>query len=469
MTKEKGDGKITFEEQELEILRNAVDKAESIQGKAIAQSPEIVKIISILETFLRRKKLICYGGTAINNILPSYDQFYDKDVEIPDYDFYSPNSLDDAKELADIYNKLGYIDVEARAAVHVGTFKVFVNFIPVADVTHMDKNLFKNILKESIVRNGIHYAPPDFLRLNVYKELSRPQGDISRWEKVYKRLVLLNKHYPLRHPKCDSFKFVRDFEGNSEDSPIIYNIVKNTIIDMGLVFIGGFASSLYGKYMPKEHRQFIQTVPDFDVLADDPKMAATIIKERLTTEGFKNIKIYKKPSLDEFISTHYEIVVDGDTICFIYEPVACHSFNTIKLGHDIVKVGTIDTMLNFFLSFIYADRPYYDKDRILCMAQYLFEVQSKNRLEQKGLLKRFSINCYGNNSENIATIRSEKAEKFKELKNKRNTREYEEYFLRYTPGDKSSEGVKSKTIKKKKSPKKSKASKSKKSSKWNLF
>ena len=38
--------------------------------------------------------------------LPLEDQFYDKDIEIPDYDFYSPNALDDAKELADIYYKV---------------------------------------------------------------------------------------------------------------------------------------------------------------------------------------------------------------------------------------------------------------------------------------------------------------------------------------------------------------------------
>ena len=442
----------SFEEKELDILRAAVDKAEERQGKAMAQAPEILKIIDILETFLKKKHLICYGGTAINNILPEYDQFYNKDVEIPDYDFYSSNALSDAKELADIYNTMGYNDVEARAAVHVGTYKVFVNFIPVADVTQMDSKLFKVVLKDSIKINGIHYAPPNFLRMAVYKELSRPMGDISRWEKVYKRLVLLNKHYPLKNAHCNAVKFMRDFEGTSEDSDIIYDTVKDAMIDMGLVFIGGFASSLYGKYMPKEQQQFIRKVPDFDVLADDPKMATTIIKERLNAAGFKNVKVYKKPGVGEIIAPHYEVVVDDDTVCFIYEPLACHSYNTIKLGHNTVKVATIDTMLNFFLAFIYADRPYYDNERILCMAQYLFEVQAKNRLEQKGVLKRFSINCYGNTSETIETIRATKAEKFKELKGKKGTKEYEEYFLRYTPGEKS--GAKKTMTKKKTQDKK---------------
>jgi hypothetical protein len=431
-----GNPKLTFEEKELEILKNAVDKIEKLQGTEIAQSPDMLRIIDILETFLKTKRLICYGGTAINNILPSYDQFYDKSFEIPDYDFYSPNALKDAKELSDIYYRLGYSDVEARSAVHVGTYKVFVNFIPVADITQMDTKLFRTLFKESIRKNGIYYAAPNFLRLNMYKELSRPKGDVSRWEKVYKRLLVFNKHYPMKNPKCDSIKFLRDFEGKSEDSPILYNVIKETMIDLGVVFVGGYASSLYSRYMPEEQRLFIQKVPDFDGLSDDPKTTATIIKERLNSAGFKNVKVYKKPGVWEIISPHYEVVVDNDTVCFIYEPLSCHSYNTIKIGNSIVKVATIDTMLNFFMAFLFADRPYYDKDRIICMAQYLFNVQYKNRLEQKGLLKRFSISCYGNVDESNIALRELKAEKFNELKHKRGSKEYEEYFLKYSPGDK---------------------------------
>jgi hypothetical protein len=59
-------------------------------------------MLTIVENFIIRKKLICYGGTAINNILPKYAQFYKRDIEIPDYDFFSENALEDAKELADI-------------------------------------------------------------------------------------------------------------------------------------------------------------------------------------------------------------------------------------------------------------------------------------------------------------------------------------------------------------------------------
>jgi hypothetical protein len=179
-----GDKSQTYEEKELEILRQAVDQVENRKGVEVMRDPEVKKIISIVEKFIADKKLVCYGGTAINNILPEDAQFYNKDIELPDYDFYSDNALDHAKELADIYYKAGYEDVEAKSGVHHGTYKVFVNFTGIADITQMEPDLFKAISKDAIIKSGIRYAPPDFLRMAMYLELSRPDGDVSRWEKV---------------------------------------------------------------------------------------------------------------------------------------------------------------------------------------------------------------------------------------------------------------------------------------------
>ncbi len=51
--------------------------------------------------------------------------------------------------------------------------------------------------------------------MNMYLELSRPAGDISRWEKVLKRLILLNKNYPLKGKHCDPKTFQKEFEKKS--------------------------------------------------------------------------------------------------------------------------------------------------------------------------------------------------------------------------------------------------------------
>ena len=426
--------KLSFEEKELLLLRKSVDKAEAKLGKKIKQSNDITSIIKILEDFMQRTKVVCYGGTAINNILPSNDQFYDKDIEIPDYDFYSAKALKHATELADIYDKHGYKEVEVRSGIHKETYKLFVDFIPIADITQLEPKIFDILIKNAIRKEGIYYAPPDFLRLQTYNELSRPDGDVTRWEKIYKRLILLNKHYPFKeNPKCSQVNFMRDFTGNPELNESLYNLVKDTMMDEGVVFIGGYASSLYGRHMPPEQKKQLQHVPDFDVLAEDPKAVAYILKEKLENSGFKNVKIITRPATgNDVVLVHYEIVVDNDTLCFIYKPYGCYSYNTIRINNKTAKVATIETMLLFLLAFLYSDRPYYDHERIICMAQYLINVQAQNRLEQKGLLKRFNTNCYGN-EKTIIELRSEKAENYEKLKNDENSKEFNKYFFKYSP------------------------------------
>ena len=617
-----GAGDVSYDEKELEILRAAVDLVEKKKGEAITHDPKVKKIISIVEDFIANKKLVCYGGTAINNILPEDAQFYNKDLELPDYDFYSDNALDHAKELADIYYKAGYEDVEAKSGVHHGTYKVFVNFTGIADITQMEPDLFKAISRDSIIKSGIRYAPPDFLRMAMYLELSRPDGDVSRWEKVQKRLTLLNNHYPLKGYSCDKIEYQRGFEGatkantgeisisktrsksrsksaasksvkrgggsssvkalkrdaikgivrkyrnlgaymkhlyfavpsheetvgdfkytieedklthryrliatyerllgkddefvlysmkhkdldanasasasrsasrsasksrksrsrsrssstsssrsrsssssrsrspsasrskNESSTPEysvskssvsysssrekelaesdVYKIVRNVFIKNRAVFFGGYANILYSRYMPKHQRRIVQKIPDFDVLSDEPRDLCEAVVRELTAHKYTGVKYTKHKGIGEVISEHYDIRIGDEVIAFLYKPLACHSYNTIRIDNESIRIATIDTMLSFYLAFIYADRIYYDINRILCMSQFLFDVQQHNRFKQTGLLKRFSINCYGKQP-TLESMRFEKTEKYEELKNKRDTREYEEWFLRYIP------------------------------------
>jgi len=67
------------------------------------------------------------------------------------------------------------------------------------------------------------------------------------------------------------------------------------------------------------------------------------------------------------------------------------------------------------------------------MSKMLFEIEQRNRLEQKGILKRFSIKCYGKQP-SLEDIRAEKTEMFQKMADKRGTAEYDEWFLKYNPG-----------------------------------
>lgn len=229
------DKDMSFADCELAILRMQVDQAQEKMAKRVVNTPDIKKMIGIVEEFIKRKNLVCYGGISINALLPDKDKIYNEEIDLPDYDFFSANALEDAKELSDIYYKNGYEEVEAKSGQHHGTFKVYVNFLGVADITSIPKELFNTIKKSAVRVNGILYTDANFLRMGMYLELSRPSGDTDRWEKVLKRLTLINKYYPLKIENCKSVDFQREME-NTEDTDKIYETVKNTLISQGVVF-----------------------------------------------------------------------------------------------------------------------------------------------------------------------------------------------------------------------------------------
>ena len=213
----------------------------------------------------------------------------------------------------------------------------------------------------------------------------------------------------------------------------IHDVIRNTLISMDAIFIGGYACTLYSEYMTDKDKRKVKKTADFDVIMEDIEKGAIILKERLEEKIQKKIVMVQHAEISEIIPRHIEIKIDDDSVAFLYEPIACHNYNKITIENGItVNVATIDTLLSFYLAFMYAKKKYYNKDKILCMAMFLFDVQEKNRLKQKGLLKRFSLLCIGKQS-SLEQIRSEKADKYKELRDKKNTPEYDEWFLKYNP------------------------------------
>ena len=253
-------------------------------------------------------------------------------------------------------------------------------------------------------------------------------------------LTLLNKTYPLRGRDCDFMEIQRMFDPEKKlpeglEKKVFY-IVRDSLMSQKVVFFGAMANQMYLRNIKKFRHKKLPPIPDFDALALNPETTANIVKTQLKSEGIKNVKIKKHNGVGEIIAPHYDIQVNGESVAFIYEPLACHSYNIISKGGHKVRVATLDTMLSFYLAFLYVNRPYYDPQRILCMSHYLFQVQQRNRLKQKGLLRRFSIDCYGQEKHTKEKIRAEKTRRYKELKKHRGGKEWEYYFLNYKPGEK---------------------------------
>ena len=187
----------------MEEIEEAAKKAQEIIDKTNADNDDIRKMMDIVKKFMQHHRVLGYGGTALNNLLPKSKQFYDFTKDIPDYDFYSETPQEHSKIIADALVKSGFDNIQVKPGVHLGTFKVFADYIPVADVSTLSKEIFTKLWNDSIIKDGIRYVPPNFLRMSVYLELSRPRGFVERWSKVYKRIRLLNEEYPVVCPTSD--------------------------------------------------------------------------------------------------------------------------------------------------------------------------------------------------------------------------------------------------------------------------
>lgn len=399
---------------------------------------DVLDMITIVEQFLRRKRLVCYGGTAINNILPKPLQFYDTTVELPDYDFFSPDPVADAKELADIYARKGYSHVRASAGVHGGTFKVHVNYVPVADLTYLDPRLYAAMRDHTISIDGIHYAPPVYLRMLMHLELSRPDGDVSRWDKVANRLALLDEAYPMQEPGCTQRVRDRaraDREADDRRYPELAGKLRTFLAEQAVVFAGTYAVDEINHALRRTNMGPVTPPLPFVVISTEAKQVALDVKRYLASLRLKPGMI-EHPEVGEVVSKHYSIGVDQHPLVVVFEATQCHAYNVIEIRDQRFRIATIDTMLTLYLAFIFVKTDLFPHEVIVCLCNDLSRLAQDCGPHARGPLARFDRLCYGTQS-TLADIRREKDRQYRRLKGKKDAKSRKEwtyYFMSYEPG-----------------------------------
>lgn len=413
-----------------EYLDKNIKKNEESLFKEKKSVYNLDKIFTIVEDFIISNKLICYGGTALNNILPNDKQFYNYDVTYPDYDFFSKTAYDHILELANIFKKKGYKNIRAKSAIHDGTYKLYVNYIPVADITQMDGRLFDKLSTEVIVKNGLSYAPIHFLRMNLFLELSRPRGDLSRWEKVLKRMIIFNETYPFTMLDCKQ-TLNSSLETNKESR--VHRQLR-TLFQAhsdSLVFIGDFAMKEYAKYFTGAFEGIFQKIkmPTFVVLHENPKEFVGKIEKEV-----HDITVRSSVSIDDVIPKIYEIYKDNECYGMVVKAMGCQNYNTITRRGISYNIGTIDTILYYYFMFFYISHTPGNRflDNVHCYAYLLFHMQNNVIIENKNLLQRFNLSCIGKQV-TFEDIIDKKKKKYERLKNNKKSIEYKHSFLDYVP------------------------------------
>ena len=400
----------------MESIEKIAELAQTKLDEENAQNIFVQTTLAITEEFIKQKRVMCYGGTAINNLLPVEDRFYDPARDIPDYDFFSETPQIHAMELADRLAKAGYKSIEVKPGMHLGTFKVFANFLGVADISFLDKPIFEKLWDNSIEKNGIHYVPPNFLRMSVYLELSRPRGDVSRWKKVYSRIQKLNDQYPIVCPA--------KHEQVSEEllTPDLRRKIESILVREKAVLLGFNASTLQ-----QQKGSGTWKLP-LDVLIT-PEKRKELAKTFQDVLGEGTLKDHD--AFGELLPPHTDLEKGGLTLVRVYETNACHSYHETASG---LRVASIPTLLQFFLAMVYGDdhiREHIPEQRFLCTAQHLVEMANDNLPRRYALLT--PIDCIGK-QESIVDMKSHRSITYEEVMKKgKSSPEYLKYFFTYDP------------------------------------
>ena len=400
-----------MDEKLIKEAQNKVDYAE-------AKNPAVRKILLHVKDFIKRSRVMCYGGTAINNLLPEADRFYDPNYDVPDYDFYSETPQEHALKLADEFHALGFKSVEAKPGVHLLTYKVFVDFMGIADITYLHPPIFQKLWDENVHAGGIRYVTPNFLRMSMYLELSRPMGDIERWKKVYARLGLLNKHYAI---KCKNPKDGEEPESMTTDER---KSMTEILAGKNVILIGMQAVKIHSK------AQSATWALPVDLIAEPDKSEALV--NRISKIFGGRATVMSKPPYAELLPRHFDIndSESGVLLCRVFDASACHSYH--KLPRSEIRIGSIPTLLQFYLGFLYGDEHYregYDTDRIICIAQKLVDLAHSDKKRRYKLLT--PLDCVGH-QETLREIKKHTSD-IKE-KTSKTSLEFLKFFFTYKPG-----------------------------------
>ena len=399
-------------QRQIEQLKSIADQAAEIIQYESAHNPEIQFAIDIVGNFLRKRGRVCYGGTAINAILPRGLKFYDPQKELPDYDFFTPDTASDIQELVKDLQQAGFPDVVERVGIHEGTHKIMVNFVPIADISAMDPELYKNMYRRSIKKDGIHYADADFLRMLMYLELSRPRGQVERWPKVFERLTLLNEAFP---PKPCRTK-VDDLVGRVNIPFVVRKIVLDYVIDNKRVLMGAEVVSMYD-WLINSSKRFAPSIGWFlkkrgmiVFVSAEAERDALRLKEIFASDEI-TVKVLEGKG--ELVPQRAVVSYREMPFAEILQEVACHSFTSLKLGGGkTLQVASLETMITFYFALMMFTKD----EKVLqfymnCLCQKLVEMSEVlHRKGGAGPIPSFSIECSGY-QKGFATLLKEKFER----------------------------------------------------------
>lgn len=391
-------------------LDKAIEDAQGILDYESAHSPEILQALTIVHRFISKKKRVCYGGTAMNELLPKKYKFYDPQYDLPDYDFLTPDANGDVQELVNMLKDAGFKDVYNRVGVHEGTKKILVNYVAIADITQTSKELFKIFTNNSKEVNGVYYVNENVLRMMMYLELSRPRGEVERWAKVFTRLELLNDNFPIKLCAKKHFK---------TEVPIqTRKLLLDFIITHQRILANIELEGLYKRSLTNKHVEYILNKGGpLYFYSQDIRKDAFDIKHTLHKD---NVRIVFHEEKGDYLPRRIKLYQNNIIIAVIIQELACHSYNNIKYNGQILHIASLQTLITLYYSFYFFTK---SEQIYLCEIGRCIKTFHSLLLSTKSQFQPFPITCIGY-QKGYPTLLREKVlriQKEKNMRYKKNT------------------------------------------------
>jgi hypothetical protein len=343
-----------------------------------------IPLFNIAIRFLKKQdKVLMYGGTAINSIMPKRYKFY-RSTELPDLDLFSTRGIGLANDLVDEFKKRGYPLATMQEALHIGTYKVIVDGVPIADISNVSQNVFNCFYTDSLIGDlGLRVCNPEFLRSTLYVLLSQPQ-DSHRWGKVIERLVTFNKVFPvkasiaLRYLKLDT---------PTSTTHLTESSVRTFAKEHDLVWMGPSILQDILKLEPKWETRLKNIPINIPYLFLVNKNAYQIAHRFVKEHPELNLTVGKSTEESDFMQKHTNVYHNNNIVLTITELNNCLSY----AKHLNSKITSFSTLLRILYEYYFSElNGYY-----LAWIHLLIAIEQRHSKSKSNLIQIINTDCNG--------------------------------------------------------------------------
>jgi hypothetical protein len=262
--------------------------------------------IKIIEQFVKSKNRITYGGYALNKLLINKDPskaIYNK-YSKPDIDFYTPEPLQDLKELCDLLLSKKVIDPRAQQAQHGDTYKLFINYDDGGDISYVPLHIYNKM--PTITIDGIRYIHPKFMYIDYLRMYTDPLMSWFRIEKAIPRGMTLLESFPL---EVGTEKIV--YEELTKNSSVIMGDLSKILSEVEtIIHIGTYAVQFMT--LNKE-----KLVLPYEVISVEYNTDVRKIYNQLVESGYK-IELKEYFPYFQFWDRHLEFIYNSEVVLTVY-------------------------------------------------------------------------------------------------------------------------------------------------------